>query len=363
MPGRDVPAYYWSHPGPFPLEGGGVLPSLRIAYETWGEPAPDRGNAVVVFHALSGSSHAFATEADPSPGWWQDLIGPSSPLDPSKHFLVCSNLIGGCYGTTGPGSIDPSTSKRYGARFPQVLTGDMIEGQRALLRSLGIDRPVTVIGGSLGGMLGLLWAIRYPEEVNRVIALVSAGRSYAQTIALRAVQREAIMLDPGWNGGDCYEGSFPEKGIGLARKIGMITYRSAEEFEMRYGRQMRDPRPHFLEGKFEVQSYLDHQGNKFAGRFDPNTYLLFSRAMDLYDLSQGYSSLEEAVGRMRARTLLLAVDSDILCPLYQVEELHAAISRTSGVSELSVIHSVHGHDSFLKETRKVLEALSRFFAA
>ena len=222
---------------------------MQLAYETLGTLAPDRRNAVVIFPALSGSSHAFASDTSPEPGWWDGLLGPGSPLDPRRHFFICSNLLGGCYGSTGPSSLDPRTSARYGARFPQVTTGDMIEAERALLRGLGIDRPVTAIGGSLGGMLALEWAVKYPAEIDRAIALVSPGKSHAQTIAIRAVQREAILNDPDWNGGDYYDGPFPERGIALARKIGMITYRSAEEFEVRYGRRVRDAR---LQGKRTV---------------------------------------------------------------------------------------------------------------
>jgi homoserine O-acetyltransferase len=360
MPGYEVPARRWISPEPLRLEGGATLPSFELAYETWGELNKAHDNAVVVFHALSGSSHAFASDLDPSPGWWDGLLAPDSPIHPGRSFIICANLLGGCYGSTGPSSLDPRTATRPGARFPQVTTGDMIEAQRRLLRALGVDKPITAIGGSLGGMLALEWAVKYPDEVANALALVSPGKSYAQTIAFRAVQREAILADPAWKGGDYYDGPHPERGLTLARKIGMITYRSWQEFEVRYGRNERDPRLHFLEGQFEVQSYLDHVAKKWVARFDANTYLYFSRAMDLFDLSRGHGSFEEAAARVTARTLLLAVDTDFLCPLWQVRELHEAFVRARRDVELAVIRSNHGHDSFLIEMDEIQTALRRF---
>jgi len=362
MPGHDVPCRFWNHDGPLALERGGVLPSFRVAYETWGEPGTKDGRVVIVLHALSGSSHALAGELNPQPGWWEGLAGEGLPIDPSRDFILCSNLIGGCYGTTGPSSLDPRTGRPYAASFPQVTTGDMIGVHRALLQALGVRRPLTLIGGSLGGMLALQWAVQHPGDVENAIAIVSPGRSSPQAIALRSVQREAILADPGWNGGDCYNGSFPERGLALARKIGMITYRSADEFETRFHRQERDQRPHFLDGRFEVQSYLDHQGKKFVDRFDPNTYLYFSRAMDLYDLSRG-GSFAGAFSAVEGRVLLLAVDSDILVRSSEVLEVHEALLEAGKRSRFELIHSIHGHDSFLIEMQQIREHLQRFLGS
>jgi homoserine O-acetyltransferase len=289
----------------------------------------------------------------------EGLIAEGSPIHPHKHFIVCTNLIGGCYGSTGPSSIDPRTSRRHAAGFPQITTGDMIEAQRTLLCSLGIDRSLTLMGGSLGGMLALEWAVRHPGEVKHAIALVSPGRSSPQAIAFRCVQREAILSDPEWNGGNCYEGRFPLRGLSLARKIGMITYRSAAEFEARFRRDERDTRLHFLEGQFEIQSYLEHQGKKFCDRFDPNTYLYFSRAMDLYDLGKGHASFEDALARVEGQVLLLAVDSDILVPAREVMELHESLAGAGKRSRLEIIHSIHGHDSFLIELGQINEHVKR----
>lgn len=359
MPGYELPALCWHHPEPFAFARGGELPTFRIAYETWGAPDNPRGRVVVVLHALSGSSHAFASACDPEPGWWEGLIGDGRSIDPARDFIVCANLLGGCYGSTGPGSIDPRTHRPYGASFPQMLTADLIESQRALLRGLGIHRPLTLIGGSLGGMLALEWAVLHPTEVENAIALVAPGRSSPHAIALRAVQREAILADPGWNGGDCYNGAFPQRGLALARKLGMITYRSAEEFAARFQRQERDKRAHFLEGRFEVQSYLDHQGKKFVDRFDPNTYLYFSRAMDLFDLSAG-KPWNEALAGVEARILFLAADSDGLVRPSEALEAHEAFIEAGKRSRFELIHSIHGHDSFLIEMEQIRAHLGRF---
>ena len=360
MPGHDIPSQIWTRNKPFQLECGGTLPSLRIAFETWGKLDSRGENAVVVLHALSGSSHAFSSDWSSQGGWWEGLIGDGSPLDPRKHFIICANLLGGCYGTTGPSSMDPGTGAPYAATFPQMTTGDMIEAQRLLLQSLGVQRGLTLIGGSLGGMLALQWAIRHPAEVRNSIALVAPGRSGPQAIALRSVQREAILSDPDWNSGDCYTGRFPVRGLALARKIGLITYRSADEFEERFKRDQRDPRPHFLEGLFEVQSYLNHQGRKFCERFDPNSYLYFSRAMDLYDLSKDQASLQDAFAPLEARVLLLAVDSDFLVRPAEVLEAHEALLNAGKRSRFELLRSVHGHDAFLIELPQIRGHLSRF---
>ena len=362
MPGYDLSSRIWTRDEPFQIKCGGPLKSLRVAYETWGELNARGDNAVVVLHALSGSSHAFRSEWSQQPGWWEGLISEGSPIDPRKHFILCANLLGGCYGSTGPSSEAPGTGSPYATAFPQVTTADMIEAQRALLRSLGIREGLTLIGGSLGGMLALEWSILHPGEVRRAIALVAPGRSGPQAIALRSVQREAILSDPDWNGGNYYSGRFPSRGLALARKIGMITYRSADEFDERFKRDQRDPRPHFLEGRFEVQSYLDHQGKKFCERFDPNSYLYFSRAMDLYDLSNGRGTLKDAFAAVEARVLLLAVDSDILVRPGEMLEAHEALLDAGKRSSFELLRSVHGHDAFLIEMDQIRAHLTRFFA-
>lgn len=355
------PVHLWKHDRPFRFQAGGAIPRFEIAYETRGSLSHARDNVVVVLHALSGSSHAFASELNPEPGWWELLLEEGSPIDPRRHHIVCCNLLGGCYGSTGPGSIDPTTSRPYGVEFPPLTMRDIIEAHRLFLKGVGIDGPLTLIGGSMGGMLALEWAVRYPEEVRQCIALCAPARSYAQTIALRSVQRKAILSDPDWNGGDYYGGPGPTRGLALAREIGMITYRSRLEFDSRFGRDQRDARPHFLTGQFEVQSYLGHQGLKFVDRFDANTYLYYSRGMDLYDLSADFGSLEAALQRVGARTLLLAVSSDFLVLADDMRVIHEGLESAGRSSRFAILDSTHGHDAFLIESEQIQRHLREFW--
>ncbi len=357
MAGPRIPALRWKSTQGFSFRSGESIPELTIAYEAWG----DSGNApVLVLHALSGSSHARSSAEDPLPGWWEQLFVDDAPLTPREHFIVCTNLLGGCNGSTGPSSIDPARGRPFGTEFPAITIADMIEAHREFLRANGIASPVTLIGGSMGGMMGLEWAARYPDEVRECIALVSPGRSFPQAIALRAVQREAIQLDPNWRGGDYYGGPPPADGLALARKLGMITYRSSPEFDERFGRAVRNDDPHFLRGLFEVQSYLNHQGRKLVDRFDANTYLYFSRAMDLFDLSTEFGSLDAAAARVTARVLLLAVETDFLCPVEHMREVDDALQRAGKSSRLTILKSIHGHDAFLIETEQINTAIARF---
>ncbi len=306
----------WTSPGEFSLKLGGRLSNVTLAYETWGTPGE---NTLVVLHALSGSSHARSSPQHPQPGWWENFLASGSPLDPARWFIVCANLLGGCYGSTGPGSLDPRTGRRYGPGFPPIAIEDMV--------------------------------------------LCSPGKSYPQTIAFRSVQREAILADPDWQSGWYDERRYPARGLALARKIGIITYRSDAEFQQRFERQVDDPRPHFLEGKFKVQSYLDHHGEKFVRRFDANSYLYYSRAMDLYDLGEGLGSLAEGVRRIRARTIFFAFETDFLCPRYQVEELHQALAAAGRDSRFALIPTIHGHDAFLIEIEEIHKELATFLGS
>ncbi len=369
MPATPPPTKIHNISEPFELEHGGSLPGLEIAYETWGRPLDDCRRLVVVLHALSGSSHAFTSSENPEPGWWDGLMnGGTSPdggpaFDPALDAFLCANIVGGCYGSTGPSSIDPQTGSRFALGFPQITLRDMIEAQRLLLRDLEVTTPLTLIGGSMGGMLVLDWAALHPDEVREAIALAAPARSDAFAIALRSVQRDAIQSDPAWSDGNYTDDAFPEAGLALARKIGMITYRSPPEFHTRFGRDERDSRPHFREGLYEVQSYLNYQGKKFVGRFDPNTYLYFSRAMDLFDLADGFASLDESLARIRTRTLLIAMSSDLLVPQHQMEEIHESMRRVGGRSTLGIVQTTHGHDAFLIEKEQILGYISEFFAS
>jgi homoserine O-acetyltransferase len=349
----------WTLKEEFPLKLGGSLSEVTLAYETWGALNAGRDNAVVVLHALSGSSHARSSPEHAQSGWWEKLLTDQGPIRPDKHFIICANLLGGCYGSTGPTSLDPRSGRRFMSLFPPIALDDMVNSYRLLVRELGAERGLTLIGGSMGGMLVLDWAARFPLEVDQAVVLAAPGKSYPQTIAFRSVQREAILCDPDWQNGWYEERRPPLKGLALARKIGIITYRSDREFQERFGREVLDPRPHFREGRFQVQSYLDHQGEKWARRFDANTYLYYSRAMDLFDLGEG-GSLAEGLRRIRSRALFLAFDSDFLCPRYQMEELHQALAEAGRDSRFVLIPSIYGHDAFLIEIEAIHRELAGF---
>lgn len=357
---QSLPTKKWSTSESFALQNGEFLPGLEIAYETWGELSAEGDNVVVVLHALSGSSHAFASAENPDPGWWEALYGEEAPLRTGGFHVICANIIGSCYGTTGPSSINPITETPYATGFPQVTLRDMIEAQRLLLKELGIDKPVTLLGGSMGGMLILEWMSQYPEEISQAICLATPPRSEGFTIALRSVQRDAILSDPNYNKGLYDEENFPGAGLSLARKIGMITYRSPGEFNDRFGRDVKDPRSHFLEGCYEVQSYLDHQGEKFVARFDPNTYLYFSRAMDLFDIAAGHDSVAAAFRECSTRVLLLSIDSDFLVPTTHMAELSEALAEAGLEVELQLMESRYGHDAFLLETGQINRHIENF---
>jgi homoserine O-acetyltransferase len=274
-------------PSPFLLDWGGILPSFDIAYETWGALNADKSNAILIHTGLSASSHAHSTEANPKPGWWEKFIGPNAPLDTNQYFLICTNVIGGCYGSTGPSSTDPSDGKRYATRFPILTMDDMVRGQARLLDSLGIERLYASVGASMGGMQSLAFGVHFPERVGKIVSISGCARSHPYSIAMRHTQRQVLMMDPKWNRGFYYdEGSIPpHSGMKLAREIATVTYRSGPEWEKRFGRQRADPRkapalcPDFL-----IETYLDHAGEKFSLEYDANSLLYVSKAMDLFDL-------------------------------------------------------------------------------
>ncbi len=360
MPAKHPSTEIWRSDAPFRLEHGDCLPGLEIAYETWGSPSATPDNVLVVLHALSGSSHAFASTENPEPGWWEGLLGSHSPIDPRRFHVICANLVGGCYGSTGPRSVDPRSGKRFGLTFPQISLRDIIEAHRMFLKGIGVNMPVSLIGGSMGGMLVLKWSVDHPDEVRDAIAIATPARSDAFAIALRSVQRDAILGDAHFRNGEYDDSGFPSKGLALARKIGMITYRTPAEFNDRFGRDARDPRPHFNDGLFEVQSYLNYQGKKFVDRFDPSTYLYFSRAMDLFDLAEGHDSLDDAVARVSARFLLLAMDSDLLVPLHHMKEIEMSMQRGGIDVHLEKVRTTKGHDGFLTEQKQILGFIDTF---
>lgn len=350
----------------FALEGGAVLRDVTIAYETWGTLAPDGSNAILVCHALTGDSHAVGPLAagHPTPGWWDGLIGPGSWVDTDRWFVVCANVLGGCQGSTGPATPHPDDGKPYGSRFPVVTVRDWVRTQATLADHLGVRRWHSVIGGSMGGMQVLEWAIMFPDRVASIVPIASALAASAQQIAWWSTGRRIIRMDPHWRGGDYYDaepGDGPDESLSIARMVSQITFRSDDVFTRRFGREVADPIDGFsLWQRFEVERYLEYHGQKLVRRFDANSYLLLTKAMDLHDVGRGRGGTAKAMARLRAPVLSIGVASDILYPLYQSQEIVAA-ARAAGVEARSVeLDSPHGHDAFLIENDQVGAPLSAF---
>jgi homoserine O-acetyltransferase/O-succinyltransferase len=362
-------------PNPVPLDCGRELHPVRVAYETYGRLATKRDNVILVCHALSGDAHAagFSREAAGQStrdgfgaddrdgtagkglGWWDGMIGPGKAFDTDRYFVVSTNLLGGCRGTTGPSSLDPATGKPYGPDFPVITVADMVRTERAFLDELGIERLAAVAGGSLGGMQAFEWAILYPDQIDAVVAIASTHALHPQGMAWNAIAREAIMRDPAWRGGRYHDTEdAPNAGMGIARMIGHVTYLSAVGLNDKFGRRLQfadDIRYTVTEPEFEVESYLQHQADSFVRRFDANTYLYTSRALTYFDLARQYGggSLRRALERVTARTLLVSFSSDWLYPPSGSRELEAALRGLGKPVEHHVIEAPYGHDCFLLE--------------
>ena len=352
------------------LQRGGQLSSVTLAYETWGTLNAERDNAILITHALTGSAHAHDVEQpdDPKVAWWNPLIGPGRPFDTSRYFVICSNILGSCYGSTGPSSLDPSTGRPYGMRFPVITIRDMVHAQRHLLTHLGIQQLAMVAGGSIGGLQVLEWAVSYPDLVRNIAIVAATPALTAQAIAFSEVERQAIMADPQWQGGDYAPGQGPTTGLAIARMLAMITYQSEETMELRFARQparrLDIPSPSHaadIGGRFDVEGYLYYQGASLARRFDANSYLYISRAMDLYDVSEGYPSLESALSRIQAKALFVGIRSDFLFPAAHVRWLAEKVQALGGDATYVELDSPHGHDAFLKEWGQMADAFSRVF--
>jgi len=348
------------------LESGSRLGPIELAYETYGDLAPDKSNAVLVLHALSGDSHAagYYSEDDPKPGWWDIMIGPGKGIDTNRYFVICSNILGSCMGSTGPRSINPATGKPYGLDFPLVTIGDMVRAQKALLDHLGIERVLAVVGGSIGGMQVLEWAVRFPDQVFAAIPLASTTRHSALAIAFNEVGRQAIMADPHWNKGNYYEGQRPNMGLAVARMIGHITYLSDESMRRKFGRRLQN-RSEFsfnFDADFQVESYLRYQGTKFVDRFDANSFLYITKAADYFDLAREYGggSLVEAFSKARCRFLVTSFTSDWLYPTYQSRDMVKAMKKNGLDVSFLEIEAQWGHDAFLLPSPR-LSALIRSF--
>jgi homoserine O-acetyltransferase len=351
---------------PFALEGGGVLPEAVLAYETWGTLDATASNAVLVCHALTGDSHATGPlrPGHPQAGWWDGFIGPGLPIDTDRWFVVCVNVLGGCQGSTGPASLHPDDGKPWGSRFPVVSVRDWVRSQAIVAGHLGIRRWHSVVGGSMGGMQALEWAVMYPERVASIVPISTAVAASAQQIAWWSTGRRVIRMDPKWRGGEYYDaepGDGPHEGLALARMISQITFRSDDVFTRRFGREVVEPLDGFsLWQRFEVERYLEYHGDKLVRRFDANSYLLLTKAMDLHDLGRGRHGIDAAMTRLRAPVLAIGVQSDILYPLHQSQTI-VEYARAAGVEARSVeLDSPHGHDAFLIEHEQVGVPLSAF---
>jgi homoserine O-acetyltransferase len=339
-----------------------VLPGVTLAYETWGTLNAARDNAVYIAHALTGDSHASgsAGAGHPSPGWWNPVIGPGKPVDPERHFIVCANVVGGCQGTTGPASAHPEDGKPWGSRFPWVTLRDMVVAEARLADALGIDRWRLIAGPSMGGMRVLEWAAMFPERVGALAVMGTTAATTAEQIAWGLPQTAAIEVDPRFRGGDYYDadaGDGPHVGLGIARQIAHVTYRSEVELDARFGRDGAMPDEHGWRAKFAVQSYLEHHGDKLARRFDANTYVKLVHAINAHDVGRGRGGVEAALARFTGPALVIAVDSDRLYPLKNLQRIDAALSGSHGVK---VVHSPVGHDGFLVESGQLNAFMEEF---
>lgn len=340
-------------PGEMRLESGARLGPVTVAYETCGTLDPDRNNAILILHALTGDSHAagYYAEEDPKPGWWDIMVGPGKGVDTNKYFVICSNILGSCMGSTGPSSINPKTDRPFGLDFPLVTIGDMVNAQKALIDHLGIKRLLCVTGGSIGGMQVLEWCLRYPEMVFSAVPLASTMRHSALAIAFNEVARQAIMADPNWNNGDYYSGLKPDMGLAVARMIGHITYLSDESMRHKFGRHLQGKKEFSFnfDADFQVESYLRYQGTKFVERFDANSFLYITKASDYYDLAIQHDSgsAVKALSKARARFLVASFTSDWLYPTYQSKAMVQAMKKNGLDVSFCEIEAEWGHDAFL----------------
>ena len=361
-------------PSPFPMKRGGALHGARIAYETWGTLSPARDNAILILTGLSPDAHAAANAGNPEPGWWEGMLGPGKAIDTDRWFVVCTNALGSCKGSTGPASIDPATGEPYRLDFPELSIEDGADAAFEVVRGLGIERLACVIGNSMGGMAALAFLLRHPGSARAHINISGSARALPFSIAIRSLQREAIRLDPAWNHGRYDEAHYPEAGMRMARKLGVITYRSALEWDGRFGRvrldsdRRDDEDPFGLE--FEVESYLEAHARRFVRRFDPNCYLYLSRSMDWFDLAEcadekrGGGDVMRGLARIQVeKALAIGVHTDILFPLQQQEQVADGLRAGGADAQFLPLPSPQGHDAFLVDLERFGPAVGGFLAA
>jgi len=353
------------HAQPFVFKSGQTLPGFTLRYETYGTLNATRDNAILVCHALSGDHHCAGVHSpeDRKPGWWDNLIGPGKAVDTTRFFVVCANVLGGCQGSTGPSSINPATERPYGVAFPFVTILDMVRAQKLLLDHLGVSELHGVIGGSMGGMQALLFGIEYPLFTKRVLAMATTSREGAQAIAFNEVGRQAIMQDPDWNRGDYAKGGGPRVGLAIARMMAHITYVSDASMDRKFGRRKKAEAAgdaYSFDVQFEVESYLRHQGLSFINRFDANSYLYITRALDHFDLPHAYGSLEAAFAPVQAETLVVGFTSDWLFPPEQNRAIAHALLRAGKRASYAELSTDLGHDSFLLESEELYQLVRAF---
>ena len=352
--------------GEFPMHLGGTLQSPTVAYESWGTLNDDRSNVILIFTGLSPSAHAASSKDDPTPGWWEEIIGPGKPIDTRRYYIVCVNSLGSCFGSTGPASIDPTTGEPYRLNFPVLSLEDVARAGKAVLDHLQLDKVHTIVGPSMGGMTTLAFEMMYPGIASGIALMSTGTRSLPFSIALRSLQREMIRRDPDWQGGGYPADSPPLVGMRMARKLGMITYRSAEEWRVRFGRERvgSEYKSEDTFGiQFEIESYLEHHANKFTGQFDPNCYLYLSRASDLFDIADHGASVSGSLAKVQAkRVLIIGVKTDFLFPIHQQQELATGLSGNGREIKYHELDSLQGHDSFLVDMDNYRPIIAGFFA-
>jgi homoserine O-acetyltransferase/O-succinyltransferase len=348
---------------PMPLDSGETLGPITLAYETYGQFNAERGNAILILHALSGDAHAAGINAEGRLGWWDDCIGPGKAFDTNKYFVICSNIIGGCQGSTGPSSINPQTGKPYGLQFPVITIGDMVRAQHHLIDHLGIEKLLAVVGGSMGGMQVLQWTSSYPDRVRAALPLATTARHSPMLIALDEVGRQAIYADPNWNRGDYYDGLRPNTGLALARMIGHITYLSEESMHQKFGRRLegRERYGYDFDTEFAIEGYLHYKGSRFTERFDANSYLYVTKAMDYFDLTNGHDNLADAFANSaHIMYLVVSFTSDWLYPTYHSKETVSALTAAGADVTYCNLQSTWGHDAFLLEVETMTRLISDF---
>jgi homoserine O-acetyltransferase len=348
------------------LDCGARLAPVDVAYETYGQLNDKRSNAILILHAFSGDAHvAGISPLTGKPGWWDNMVGPGKAFDTNQYFMICANVLGGCRGTTGPASLDPASGKPYAMAFPVITIRDMVRLQKMLIDHLGIPRLLSVTGGSMGGMQALEWAVAYPDSVVSAIPIATTARHSAQQIAFNEVGRQAIMADPDWNGGNYYGGNPPARGLAVARMIGHITYMSDDSMREKFGRRLRgkDAFGWNFDVDFEVESYLRYRGSEFVNRFDANSYLYITKAMDYFDLTNGCRSVLEALEPVTARFLVLSFTSDWLYPSYQSQEVVRALRSRNVDVAYCELPSNYGHDAFLVDVAEQTNLVRGFLGS